>query len=223
MFEIYSSTDTTNFENQDSVAIIEHSIRGSKFLRAKTLTSKGFLLMVADGAGGMGGGYDAAELATQIIIKETTLSETDFLNPLIYCSILEKIDNQLLTHPIAGETTAVIVAVSDKGVCGASVGDSGAFLIQEKTEIELTAHQRKKPLLGSGIIIPAPFGVVPLRGTLLLATDGLIKYATPDKIRQIILNNNPKQAAKALIESVRYPSSNLPDDVTVIVMKIKTR
>jgi len=202
MFETYLKTDTTNSENQDHAAIVKHP--------------NGFLLMLADGAGGIGGGFEAAKLATQII-KETTISETDFLNPLKYCSLLKKIDHQLLTHPIAGETTAVIVAVSGKGVCGASVGDSGAFLVQEKTEIELTIHQRHKPFLGSGFAILTPFATIPLKGTLFLATDGLIKYAAQDKIRKIILSNNSKQAAKALIESVRYPSGNLPDDVTVIV------
>lgn len=52
---------------------------------------------------------------------------------------------------------------------------------------------------------------------LLLATDGLLKYTAPDRIRAACLQNSPGEAARKLIELVRYPSGALPDDVTVIL------
>ncbi len=204
LFKTDLATAATTSENQDRAEMIEHP--------------KGLLLIIADGAGGLGGGSEAAEIVIQIV-KETSVSEAEFSNPLRWGHILTEADHQLYAHPIAGETTAVIVALSGGFVCGASVGDSGAFLVQEKTEIELTAQQHRKPLLGSGGALPIPYGPIPLAGTLLIATDGLIKYAPMTTIRQIISKNAVKSVANLLIECVRYPSGNLPDNVTVIVCR----
>jgi len=203
-FKTDIATATAGSKNQDRTALIEHP--------------HGLLLVIADGAGGLGGGSEAAELVMQIV-KESTLSEAEFANPLIWGNILTEADNQLYEHPLAGETTAVVVALSHGSVCGASAGDSGAFLVQEKTDIELTALQQRKPPLGSGAALPIPYGPIPFAGTLLVATDGLIKYAHKEKIRQIVLEHDFEQVAKLLTECVRYPSGNLPDDVTVIVCK----
>jgi len=206
MFDTDIATDTTG-TNQDRAAIIEHP--------------QGLLLVMADGAGGIAGGREAAERVIQAV-EEAQVPETEFLNPLRWCYILSQADEELYQHPIAGETTAVVVALKNEGfVCGASVGDSGAFLVPEAGSLdELTAQQWRRPLIGSSIATPAPFGPMPLTGTLLLATDGLIKYASPKTIRQMVLTNPVEDATKALIESVRYPSGNLPDDVTVIISRL---
>ncbi len=200
MFETKLATEAAA-TNQDRAAIIEHP--------------NGQLLVIADGAGGMGGGGEAAELLIQTI-KDSVVPKKHFVNPLMYCSLLVEADERLSEHPMAGETTAIIVALSKDFVCGASVGDSGAFLVQEQT-IELTAQQQRRPFLGSGMAAPTPFGPEPFEGTLLIATDGLIKYAKLAIIHKILLTNSSTAATKALIECVRYPSGELPDDVTVII------
>lgn len=203
-FKTDIATATAGTKNQDRSAVIQHS--------------HGLLLVIADGAGGLGGGIEAAELVIQII-KECALSEAEFINPLIWGNILTEADNQLYEHPMAGETTVAVVALSNGSICGASAGDAGVFLVQEQTDIELTALQQRKPPLGSGAALPIPYGPIPFSGTLLIATDGLMKYAKKEKIRQIVLDNDFEQVAKLLTECVRYPSGNLPDDVTVIVCK----
>jgi PPM family protein phosphatase len=205
-FQTDLATATTNSKNQDRATVLEYP--------------QGLLLIIADGAGGMGGGAEAAELVIQIV-KEMVEPKTKFSNSLIWQSILQEADTRLLTHPIAGETTAVIAAISNNIIYGASVGDSGAFLIQQPADFELTAQQQRKPFLGSGIAIPSSYGPIPFYGTLLLATDGLIKYAPMTKIHQIVLNNPIESVAQSLIESIRYPSGNLPDDVSIIVCKKK--
>jgi len=201
-FKTDLATAAAHSENQDRAAVIE--------------SPHGILLIIADGAGGMSGGEKAAEFVIQGI-KEQFVSEEAFSNPLTWYNILNQADHLLYVHPLAGETTAVVVAISDGFICGASVGDSSAFLLQDNIDIELTAKQWQKPRLGSGIAIPTTYGPIPLTGILLLATDGLMKYAPPAKIRDIVLNNHVESVANQLIESVRYPSGNLPDDVTVIV------
>jgi len=203
-FQTDLATAAANSKNQDRATFLEYP--------------QGLLLIIADGAGGMGGGAEAAELVIQIV-KEQIGPNIQFTNPLIWNNILQETDSRLLAHPIAGETTAVIVAISNRIIYGASVGDSGAFLIQGQTDFELTAQQQRKPLLGSGIAMPSPYGPIPFHGTLLLATDGLIKYAPMTKIHQMVLNNPIESVAQSLIESVRYPSGHLPDDVSVIVCK----
>ena len=55
---------------------------------------------------------------------------------------------------------------------------------------------------------------------VLLATDGLLKYTSPDRIMEVCRRNSADEAARQLIELVRYASGALPDDVTVIVCPI---
>ncbi|OAD19480.1 protein serine/threonine phosphatase, partial [Candidatus Thiomargarita nelsonii] len=118
MFETKLATEAAFSENQDRAAIIEHS--------------NGLLLVIADGVGGMAGGREAAELAIQLV-KVSAVASEHFMNPFAYSNFLIEADNMLFAHPLAGETTAIVVAVSDDLVCGASVGDSGAFLIQDQS------------------------------------------------------------------------------------------
>jgi PPM family protein phosphatase len=201
-FKTNLATATMHSENQDRAQIIE--------------SPHGLVLIIADGAGGIKGGGQAAEFVIQSI-KEQFVSSEAFSNPLTWYNMLSEADHQLYVHPLTGETTAVIMAITEDFVCGASVGDSSAFLLENENDIELTAKQWKKPLLGSGIAVPTAYGPLPLTGILLLATDGLTKYAQRANIHQIVLNNNIEQASHQLIESVRYPSGDLPDDVTVIL------
>jgi serine/threonine protein phosphatase PrpC len=81
-----------------------------------------------------------------------------------------------------GQCTAVVVEISEGRVFGASVGDSGAWMLTGKTTIDLTENQHRKPLLGSDEALPMGFGPIELSGRLLIATDGLFKYATESDI-----------------------------------------
>jgi hypothetical protein len=98
-------------------------------------------------------------------------------------------------------TTAVIAEVRGGRVRGASVGDSGAW-----------------PLLGSGEAHPVEFEAE-LRGTLLLASDGLFKYAGRADIARIGTGPDLKVAAAELIASVRLRSGGLQDDVAVVLCR----
>jgi len=83
---------------------------------------------------------------------------------------------------------------------------------------DLTQGQSRKPIVGSGGVWPIQFThkrTGPER--LLLATDGLLKYTSPDRIVAACNNHDAPGAVKRLIELVRYPSGALPDDVTVIL------
>ncbi len=110
-----------------------------------------------------------------------------------------------------------MVLLSNGHVWGASVGDSGAWLITASSVLDLTQDQRRKPLLGTGAAMPVGFGEVPFTGRLLLGSDGLFKYVRHEHIRDLVRSLAPMEAAAALIEAARLPSGGLQDDIAVIV------
>jgi serine/threonine protein phosphatase PrpC len=128
-----------------------------------------------------------------------------------------ELDRALREAPDAGETTLVVVSVGADRLVGASVGDSGALLLAEGRTRELTAAQRAKPFLGTGAARPVPFEHPRREGRLLLATDGLLKYAAPDEIREAALSEDLPASADGLLDLVRLPSGELMDDVALVL------
>ena len=134
---------------------------------------------------------------------------------------LTDLDRFLANEPTAGETTCVLAVVASNRIWGASVGDSGAWVICSNSLFDLTENQQRKPYLGSGSARPILFSHPALAGcTILLATDGLLKYAPRVEIASICRTLGSDQCARQLVELVRYPSGALPDDVTVIVLHL---
>ena len=84
---------------------------------------------------------------------------------------------------------------------------------------DLTSSQRRKPLLGTGSAMICPLSSNDFNGTLLVATDGLLKYAPRESIPEIVLNAPLEQATADLVTLVLLPSGGLQDDVTVVLCK----
>jgi serine/threonine protein phosphatase PrpC len=171
---------------------------------------RGFLLVLADGAGGTGGGARAAEL---VVARALALNEP----PDDCCSLLRSLDRELERNASCGMTTTVLAFVARDSVHGASVGDSEAWLLTDSDVIDLTAAQDRKPLLGSGRAAPAPFGPVRRQGRLLLASDGLFNYTAPTRIAECVRSGPVEQAAQCLLDAARLRDGSLNDDVSVIV------
>jgi serine/threonine protein phosphatase PrpC len=174
------------------------------------------ILVIADGAGGMSGGAEAAEFVVRRV-KEAVKSDALKIEELR--EFLVSTDQHMAAAQTFGETTCVIAALSNKKIVGASVGDSEAWLVSQTGIEKLTTQQRRKPFLGSGSAMPVSFEREQLSETLLIATDGLFKYTGEDKIASEALIVDLEQAAQKLIELVRYPSGALPDDVSVILAR----
>lgn len=132
----------------------------------------------------------------------------------VWARALADIDREL--QDTGGESTAVIVEVRHGTVCGASVGDSGAWLVSDDQRVDLTCGQRRKPLLGSGAAWPVAF-TSSGGASLLVASDGLLKYAPPDAIIAALREPSLEAAARRLVGLVRLKSGALPDDVAFIV------
>jgi PPM family protein phosphatase len=192
-----------NLENQDRGIIIHDGPRT--------------LLGVADGVGGRSGGAEAASMAVESIRKNvSTMNNADDC-----AEVLRKIDEAIAEDSLAGETTCAVAVVTKEEIFGASVGDSGVWMLP-KTEgqLDLTPGQQHKPFIGSGGAWPVPFQCPKQPGTLLLATDGLLKYTSAERIISTCRENSIELAAQRLIELVRYSSGALPDDVTLILAEL---
>ena len=196
-------TEAGNPENQDRGAVIAHGSRQ--------------VLVITDGAGGLTGGAEAAEMAVEFVRQHAGL-----LDGSGSCaSLLQKMDQAVAQASNAGETTCVIAVVGGDQVFGASVGDSGAWLIGEKAIDDLTRGQSRKPLIGSGGARAVPYVRQTVGGEyLLLATDGLLKYTQAERIATVCRGWVTELPTPRLVELVRYPSGALPDDVTFILARL---
>lgn len=171
----------------------------------------GVVIVVADGAGGTGGGEQAAET----VIREVTASASLEHAATAWCNILRQTD-----HCIGvGESTCVVVAWSLKGISGASVGDSKAWLLEKEELHDLTRTQVRKPLLGSGEARPVGFEYPPSRGLLLVSTDGFCNYVRRETLLKEILWIDFPVLARRLVEMVRLPSGELWDDIGIVACR----
>ena len=196
-------TEAGNPENQDRGMI-------------KDLGGK-LVLCIADGAGGRTGGREAAAKAVRWV-WERAISLID-ANACL--NALQQMDEAIERDIDAGETTCVIAVVEEGIVYGASVGDSGAWIVNPNGIIDLTKDQVRKPFVGSGSICPVAFMLTCKHGDhLMLATDGLLKYTSPSRIGEVCQLNDVQQIPDRLIDLVRNRSGALPDDTTVISLRI---
>ena len=170
------------------------------------------LLVVADGAGGDGRGGAAADAVVALVRERSADGPFDAVALLRDC-------DAALAGRAGGESTAVIVSVYERGIAGASVGDSAAWLIDSAGYADLTERQARKPLVGSGRAQPLGFHADPFVGTLLLGSDGLFKYAPPSLIRQITTEVAFAAIAQRLVDGVRLRSGALHDDTGVVLCR----
>jgi len=175
-------------------------------------TAGGWLVAVADGAGGTGSGGAAADRLIAAIAKlAAEAASVDWWRALL------ELDEGLTGR--GGETTAVVAFVDGDRVRGASVGDSEAWVISPTGELaDLTSHQRRKPLVGSGKALPVEFEGDLGGGRLLLATDGLFSYTTADRICALASKGSIVEAADGLANCTRLSSGAFPDDVAVVIV-----
>jgi len=173
------------------------------------------VMVVADGSGGMSGGAQAAEHALREIMKvarRKTLSEQ-----ASWTSMLADADSEVARR--TGQCAVVAAALVADRIVGASVGDCGAWLVGVNGIDDLTATQVRKPLLGSGEALPVAFEAILRDATLLLASDGLLKYGRRDRIAVLARGADLQVAVRQLAELPRLRSGALPDDVGVILCR----
>ncbi len=178
----------------------------------------GLVLVVADGAGGTGGGADAADAVVAGALRRAPELLAGRATP---ADVLATLDRQLARSGAPGQTTAVLALLDATHIRGASVGDSGTWLVTDAALHDLTAEQRRKPLLGTGEAVPVGFEHVGTAGTLLLASDGLLKYAGRDRLVVALRTIELADLPSVLVAAARLPGGALQDDVAVIVARAR--
>ena len=196
-FETVAATEAYRERCEDRVAVFADEDRT--------------VVVVADGAGGTGSG----DIAAQMVIREIQNAYPHIHSATQWEQLLRQVDCRITP----GESTAVVVDLRPYGMAGASVGDSQAWSIADGVVDELTLHQHRKPLLGSGNANPTCFLRAPLAGTLLVATDGLFDYAKRAKLTAKIATSEFSTIPRVCIELVRLPSGELWDDIGVIAVR----
>ena len=196
-FETASTTAAYRGKCEDRVEIFEGADR--------------VVLVVADGAGGVGSGDQAAEC----VVREVKAAFKATTTESGWVAVLSEIDCRIGV----GESTAVIVDVSPSGLCGASVGDSQAWLIRDRELDDLTSGQVRKPLLGSGEAKPVGFRRESFAGLLLVATDGFCNYVKRPELVRRIADFELCEVPRKLVEMVRLKSGELWDDVGIVACR----
>ena len=194
-------------ENEDRVGVCE--------------AHDALVLVVADGVGGRPGGGAASRRAVEIVRKAVT-GERPNDEAQIWAERVAGIDRLLSRDKAAGETTLVIAAITGGRVpriVGASAGDSGAWLVTAAGVEDLTRRQAPKPYVGSSAALPVPFDAAWNEGTLLLATDGLFKYADRARILETVRGLDLEAAAQNLVELVRLPGGAFQDDIGILLCR----
>jgi serine/threonine protein phosphatase PrpC len=134
----------------------------------------------------------------------------------LWSALLREADARLAARR-AGETTGVVVVVGSSGVTGVSVGDSEAWVVSAKSVDDLTYRQGRSRL-GSGRAVPVGFRRAEVGGVLVVATDGLFRYASPERISATVRQSGASLAAQRLTALVQQPSGTYQDDVGIVVV-----
>ena len=170
------------------------------------------IVAVADGSGGVSGGAEAAERAIDHVAafaRDHGAASADS-----WAALIARID----AMNERGQCALVIAAIADGMIVGASAGDCSAWLITSEIK-DLTDGQVRKPLVGSGSAVPVSFRHALDDGTLLLASDGLLKYARREDIARIALLDDLDEASRCLVKLPELRSGEIPDDIAAVLCR----
>jgi PPM family protein phosphatase len=169
------------------------------------------IIAVADGVGGIAGGTLAAETFIYTLRRAVEhLTDADACRQLLH-----QIDRVLAGKSGGGQTTGIVGVIEPGKLFGASCGDSEARLFTSGGRVLTSLTESTKRFLGSGEALVNEFTAA-MKDTLVVATDGLWKYAKSAEIAAIVSTADPERLAAALANLPRLRSGNLPDDIAIV-------
>ena len=198
--------------------LVEQSKNGGHVRAILCHYKDSLIIAVADGSGGQGGGGEAADKVIQGV-KSALAKGIEPGDYAAWCALLVDIDRQIEEDEEAGETTAIVLALSRRYIAGAACGDSRALLFSRTGLIDITKKQNRRPMLGSGGALPVPINERSLVGTLVVATDGLFDYTNAKALEKSVSSEDTvDERAKNIVHSLRLKSGDLPDDVALALV-----
>jgi PPM family protein phosphatase len=175
------------------------------------------IVALADGGGGMRSGVTASRAFASVV--DAAVVDTGF--PLedadAWLGVFRAMDTRLAANR-AGETTGIVVVIGGRRLVGISTGDCGAWVIAPTTIDDLTAGQYTQQRLGSSHATPTMFERASPEGVLLVASDGLFKFAAGEVIADVIRAHPIGEATQKLVQLVRLRSGHVPEDVMVVLV-----
>jgi PPM family protein phosphatase len=178
-------------------------------------TGEGVTIALADGAGRTAYAVYAAQAWIDLVGESLGLR-------CPWGDVIERLDGDRDRRGV-GETTAIAISAHPAALGGACAGDSSVWLVLADRVIDLAEGAQHKPLVGAGC---TPFPIVPrgfAGGTLLVASDGLTKYASRDAIAALAREDDLDAAVLALVSLARLPTGALQDDTTVVLCRPERR
>lgn len=217
-------------------------------LESDARTRLGQLFVLADGVGGLSGGDLAAQYAVSTIISSYYEQESGDPQERLARAIAEA--NQVIyaegqdqETPRTIATTVVAAVIRGRELIVGSVGDSPAFLMRNASARKLTmdhtvesmrreaglpvdendpAGRKLARVLGSVPTIKVDIISGPVRDgdCVVLCSDGLTRYLTPEEIEQTVATLAPARAVKALVQAANERGG--ADNISVIVLRLSS-
>lgn len=187
---------------------------GDDRILIRCLQDQSILVLLADGATGVGFGALAADRFIEVMSSHVTnfsRATEDIVHGL------RSADRQIAELDHQCDTTGVVLLVhGDRYMC-ASVGDSAVFMDSSSGVVELTLGQRRRPRIGSGIQDPV-VALGEVSGPMFLATDG--QNMAPAEVFALLRS---KQDDESSVDLATYITSHaaqrgLHDDLAVVVL-----
>lgn len=200
MIEITANIQAAGTPCRDRISWVRHGQR--------------VVFALADGEDKPIGGDFAAEYVIKGALKYAGKVHRP-LPPEEWLEIFANLDEQLEREP-TGETRLVVVDTDGQALTGACVGDVMGALITDGAFVDFTKERVKQPLLGSGRATPRGFEAIFGDATLLMASDGLIKYTSEPLMREAARGFD----AQAVANLVHLPGGRLMDDTAVLLARM---
>jgi serine/threonine protein phosphatase PrpC len=203
-YEHAQATAASRIRSQDSVGVYE---RGEMLV-----------VVLADGGGGLRRG-EAASRSVCAVVEAAVADPLFALDDVRHWVDLFLATDASLAANRAGETTGVVVVLGRHGLIGFSLGDSEAWVVTVTGVDNLTIGQHTRHRLGSRQATLVIFERPQLAGVLLVATDGLFKYASAPVIAGTVRTGTLAEAAEGLVDLVRLRSGKMADDVSIVLVR----
>jgi len=197
--------------NEDAIAALRHPTDSTLLISA-----------LADGQGGRPGGGEAAKNAVRLCLENaTTYSPGKLVDPYIWVSICEAVDQQVCGFPEAGFTTLIGLTVGPAFVAGASSGDSAVVLLLGDQFIVLTERQQKNPPVGSGGCRPTPLSAhLSEPWKLLVVSDGVWRYIGWERMAGLMRSDDGDVLLSRLRDTaVESTNERLADDFSCMLFE----
>lgn len=213
---------------------------------ADLLAELGQIFVLADGVGGLAGGDLASQYAVSTIISSYYEQEAGDPPERLARAIAEAnnvifAEGQDRDKPSVMATTVVAAVVRDTELIIGSVGDSPAYLLRDAAVRQLTLDHNLETLkreqgvpladddptgrklvraLGSmpSVKVDIITGSVRDGDHVVLCSDGLTRYVTPEEIEETVATRSPDSAVKALIQMANERGG--ADNISVVVLRL---